>query len=137
MHGGSYWKILILFLFNWNNCFTILCCTTFLLYNKVISHVYTYITSLLSLPPTHPHPTPLGHYLEHGTELPVLCSSISIFHMIVYTHQCYSPNSFHPPPQPTHVHQFILYVCVPIPALQIQVHQYHFSRSESFLEPNT
>ena len=60
------------------NCFIVLC--QFLLYNKVNQlyvHIYPYIPSLLSLPPTLPIP-PLYVVTKHRADLPVLCSSFPL-----------------------------------------------------------
>ena len=65
--------IYTLFFFLEYNCFTMLC--QFLLYNKVISCMYTYIPSLLSVPPTRPNSTPLGcpNGEGNGTPLQYYC----------------------------------------------------------------
>ena len=82
----------------------------------LFSVLYTYIPSLVNLPPTH-HPPP-GH---HSTELSVLCCTaasdwLSILHVVVDTCQSYSPISSHPLfPAPTQV----LYICISIPVLWI------------------
>ena len=38
------------------------CCVGFCYARKWISHMYSYVPSLLYLPPTSPHPTPLGQH---------------------------------------------------------------------------
>ena len=91
-----------------------LCC--FLLYNKEISHNYTYITSLLSLCPSS-HPTPLGHH-----RAPIWAPCVIqqfLTSSLVYTWQCINVDatcstlptlSF-----PHCVHKSVLYLCVSIP----------------------
>ena len=103
-----------------NKCFTMLC--WFLLYNKVTQLQITYIPSLLSLPPIHVHPTPLGCNTA-ASWLPMPYSSflLSIVHMVAYICQCYSCNSSHhllPPlcPQAHSLHLH-LYSCPWAPSL--------------------
>ena len=48
-------------IFNWN-IVALHCCVTFYWSMKWISYMYTYILSLLDLPPTLSHPTHLGHH---------------------------------------------------------------------------
>ena len=52
-------------LFNWRKI-ALQCCTGFCHTTTRINHSYTYITSLLSLSPLPPHPTPLGHHRVPG-----------------------------------------------------------------------
>ena len=52
------------FFFNWRKI-ALQCCVGFCHMTVQISHNYTYIPSLLSLPPL-PHPTPLGHHRVPG-----------------------------------------------------------------------
>ena len=66
--------IYTLFFFLEYNCFTMLC--QFLLYNKVISCIYTYIPSLLSVPPTRPNSTPLGCPNGEGNGTPLQYSCL-------------------------------------------------------------
>ena len=80
-----------------------------------ISHKYTYIPSLLNLPPALPVP-PLYVVKNHWAELPVLNSSF-LLHMVMYIFQCYSLNLSHC--LFWCVHGFILYVYVSITALHI------------------
>ena len=60
--------------------------------------MYTYISSLLNLPPTsHPIP-PLWVIAEHQVELLVLYSNflLSVLQMVMCVFQCYTLNSSHP-----------------------------------------
>ena len=65
----------------------------------------TYISSLLSLPPAHslsPH-----RYHRASDWVPCVVQQLSILHMVVYRHRCYTLNSSHlllPPLRPP-VHQ--------------------------------
>ena len=51
------------------------CCIDFCRTTMQISHTYTYIPCLLSLPPIHPHPATLGLHRACLTQLPVLYNS--------------------------------------------------------------
>ena len=100
------------------NCFTLLC--QFLLYNKVISYMYTYITipppSCLSLPPSPSHPS----RWSQSTELISLCYAaashqLSILRLVVYICPCHShfvPAYPSPSPCPqVHSLHLCLYSC--------------------------
>ena len=69
----------------------------FLLYNNVKLYVYIYPLPL-GLPPTLPsnHP-PIQVFTEPRAEVPVLYSKfpLTVLHMAMYMHQCYSLNSSH------------------------------------------
>ena len=101
-----------------------------------ISYKYTYISCLLSL---HPIPNPiLPHQVitEYQAELPVLHRSFPqpIWCMEVYAYQCHSSNLSHPSLPPC-VHKSILYVCISIPALQIDsLVLFFFSAVHIFIE---
>ena len=86
---------------------------------KWISYMYTYIPSLLDLPPT-PHPTHLG---QHRAQSWAPCALQQVpTSYLFYTGQCTYVNPsvpIHlPPPAPRCVHTSVLYVCASIPALQ-------------------
>ena len=107
------------------------CCVSFQCTIKWINYTYTYIPSLLSLPPT-PIPS-LQVPTEHWTELPVLYShfplAICFIHDSVYMSKLLS--QFIPPSLfPSCVHKSVLYICASIPAQQIGLS--YFSR---FLVP--
>ena len=87
----------LVFLFNWRIIF-LQYCIDFCHTTMWISHMYTYISSLLNLPPTsHPIP-PLWVIAEHQVELPVLYSNflLSVLQMVMCVFQCYTLNSSHP-----------------------------------------
>ena len=88
------------------SCFTMLC--WFLLYNKWISHMYTYIPSLE--PPSPPDPCYLMAECQAG--LPVLYSSFPLAVVYIYWWWYVNPTVSIRPSPPTHVHMSVLYVCV-------------------------
>ena len=94
-----------------------------------ISSMYTFIPSLLHLPPTQPHPTHLGHHRARA-ELPVLYSRFPL--AIYFTHgsvyMSFLISQFVPPsPSPAVVTcRFSMSVSVFLPCKY--VHLYHFSR---------
>ena len=82
-----------------------------------MNQLYAYTCPFSLEPPSHSSPlsTQLGH---HGAELSSLL--LSVLCIGVYTCQCYSVNSSHPPlPLPLALSMSVLYVCIYIPALQI------------------
>ena len=92
------------------------CCVSFCCTTMWISSKYTYIPSLLSLPPTY---LPSSHpsRSSQSTKLSFLCY-IAASHYLFYTWQCISVNATFP----IHltlffhcVHKFILYLCIFIP----------------------
>ena len=111
-------------IFNWNiialqSSFSF-CCTTLW-----ISHIYTYIYSLLSLPPTAPIPP----YHRPKSWVPCVIQQLpaSYFtHCSVYMSRLLS--QFPPLSFPHCVHKSILYTCASIPALQIGSSVAFFSR---------
>ena len=81
------------------SCFTMLC--WFLLYSKVISCMYTYISSFLDF-------LPIWVTTEHGVELPVLYSRFSlviyfIHSMNISVYMSIPISQFTPPPLPPQV----------------------------------
>ena len=100
---------------NWN-IISLKCCGIFCCITLWISHMYTFISTLLSLPPTF-----LFYHSRssQSIELSSLCyTTDSILHITVYIGQCYflssSPFSFL-----VCVHRSTPYVCASIPVLQI------------------
>ena len=77
-----------------DNCFTILC--WFLPHINVNQPWYTYVSTLVNLPPTS-HPSHLSR-LSQSTrfELPANSYWLSILHMIMHKFQCYSINLYPP-----------------------------------------
>ena len=96
----------------------------FCLITTWISHRYTYVPSLLNLPPT---PTPShSSRLSQSTSLGSLSHTANshwlyTLHRVVYMLPCYSPSVPASPSTqvPACVHKSALYVCVSIAALQI------------------
>ena len=85
-----------------------------------VSSKYTYIASLLGLPPTPLHPTPLGHHRALSwascatQQLPTSC--------LFYKWQCaYASTTLliHLTPRLPPCHMSVLCICISIPALQI------------------
>ena len=82
---------------------------------SILRHMYTYIPSLLSLPPTYPihashHPTPLGqHRGPSWTPCAIHHLPTSYLFYTLYIYQCYCPNLSHPlcPPTPPCVHMSV------------------------------
>ena len=99
--------------------YTMLC--QFLLYNKV-NQLYVHIYPLPLKLPSYSSLIPPRRTWQ-STELSSLCYitasyQLSVLHMVVYLCQSQSPNSSHLP-LPHQVHMSAVYVCVSIPALQI------------------
>ena len=87
------------FIFNWR-VIALQYCDGFCHPSTWISHRYTYVPSLLNLPPTfHPIP-PLWVVTEHQIWAPCIIQQIPtgylILHMIMCMFQCYSHKSSHP-----------------------------------------
>ena len=116
--GSDFWCVQIPCLKSWN-IIALQSCVSFCCPAAWISHMYTYIRSLLNLSPR----TPLHQVIpEHLAELPVPHSTFppatrltqDAFHMSVLL----SP--FIPPsPLPLCAHKSILYICISIPPLEI------------------
>ena len=85
------------FIFNWR-IIALSCCIGFCSTTAWISYKYTCISSLLSLPPTPPHLTPLGHHRPPSWApcarqlLPTICF-IHDNTVVLYICQWYSLNS--------------------------------------------
>ena len=92
------------FIFNWR-MITLHCCVGFCQTPTWISHRYTYVSTLLKLPPTsHPIPSHPSR-LSQSTGLSSLhhtanSNQLSVLHMVMYIFQCYSLNSSHVLPSP-------------------------------------
>ena len=108
------------FLLNWRKI-ALQCCVGFCHMTVQISHNYTYIPSLLSLPPV-PHPTPLGHHRVPGWApalycnfLPAICFTQDSVYMLMLLSP-FVPLS--PPPTCPQVHSVHLRLCIAISSLQ-------------------
>ena len=128
---GLRWEIRIprliffnVFIFNWR-IINLQYCVGFCHTSTWISHSYTYVLSLLNLPPTASYPSsclralglsPLHHTADSHW--------LSIFHMVMSMFWCFSLDSSHPLLSP---------LCPQVCSLCLrlhckQVHQYHLSR---------
>ena len=106
------------FFFNWG-IVALQCCVSFCYTMNWISYMYTYIPSLLDLPPTPtPNPTHLGHH-RAPSWAPCVIQQVPTSYLF-YTWQCryVNPNlSIHPTPPSLfpcpHIHslQLRLYSC--------------------------
>ena len=106
------------------------CCVGFCCTTARISHDYTCISSLLSLP-SHAHPTPPGHHRVWGWTSGFMYKSsfppaVYFTQGPVYMSMLLSP-SVPPSPCPVCVHRSIPYICVSILSLKIGS-WHHFSR---------
>ena len=97
---------------------------------KRISNKYTYIPSLLNLPPHTPIPT---HPHRAPSWAPCATQQLPTSYLL-YTWQCIYVNLTLPPPLTSYfpfcVHMSIFYICVSIPGMQTDSseHLYHLSR---------
>ena len=84
----SFLPIHSFFFFNWRK-FALKCCDSFCCTTMQISHDYTYITSLLGLPPLTPaHSSRLSQSAWLGSLCYTATShQVSILHMMVYIYQ--------------------------------------------------
>ena len=95
-------------------------CVSFFCTTKWISYMYTYIPSLLDLPPNPLHPTHLGHHRALSWA-PCTIQQVPTSYLF-YTWWCIYVNHnlpIHSPFPPPCFHTSVLYTCVFIPALQI------------------
>ena len=85
------------FFFNWR-ILSLQCCVGFCHTVMWISHRYTYVPSLLNLPPTSQPFPPLWVFTEDWFELPESYRRfpLAILWVVMYMFQCYSLNSSHP-----------------------------------------
>ena len=117
-----------LLIFNWR-IIALQCCVGFCHTSTRISHRYTYVPSLLNLPPlSHlSHPS----RLSQSTRLSSLCNTansywLSVLHMVMFTLPSHSLNSSHPllPPLCPQVYSLSASSLLPCK----YVHQHHLSR---------
>ena len=98
-----------LLIFYWS--IALQCCTSFCSTVKLISCMYTYIPSLLDLPPTHSSGS--SQSTKPGFQCFVAGFPLAILHMVVYICQPSSPSSSPTPPSPTpsptgqHIHMSV------------------------------
>ena len=85
------------------------------------SSIYIYITSSLSLPPAHPHPTFVGHHRAAGWA-PCITQQLLASYLFHIWSSMYVDVTFsiHPTLSFPHcVHKSILYICITVPSLHI------------------
>ena len=100
----------VLFILNWSTA-ALQCCVSFHSTTKPISHMYTYIPSLLGFPPSHspshPHRSSQSRELSSLPAQPVLTGHL-FSDVVKYTRQPQSSNSALLPPPPL-VHSLYLH----------------------------
>ena len=113
------------FFFNWR-IIALQHCVSFCHTSTWISHKYTYVPSLLNLPPASqgchraPSPSSLHHIPTNSHQIPTANSHwLSVLYMVMDMFQCYFFNSSLSCPHC--VHKSVLYVCVSIASLQIKI----------------
>ena len=107
-------------IFNWK-IIVLQCCISFCHRSTWISHRYTYVFSLLNLPPTSHHIPSFQVVTEHQVELP---ASYRKFPLAVHFTYCNVQVSillsqFMPPSFPRCVHNSVLCICFLIAVLQV------------------